>query len=293
MAVLHGGLDRGAHLMAALHRQKILADAAGVRAEESLRRRIDAQNRPVVVQQHQSLLHAAGDLGKLVGLPLQLAKLAVDLLALAADSSEQRRQLLIGVVVQRMLQIQLVERLDDVLRQPLGKHRRKHQHDQKQNHDGLEHPHHQHPHGRPADGDAQHRPVVQPARIVQGLFQKRGGIAGAFSRSVLQRLADLAAVRVAGKLACVGLCVVQHRAVRGHPGQAEAGRRDLLQIFRSVSADARDRKAEVVPDLPLLRVGRIAVHARDDHNQTRQQNHRRHKHNGAENFLRHVLPSSR
>ena len=111
----HGLLDRRAHLNTALNGQEILPDAGRIRVEQLLRRRVDAQDRPAVVQQHQPLLHAAGDLGKLVGPALQLAELAVDLVALAVDAAQKRRQLLIGIVVQRVLQIKVVQRLDDVL----------------------------------------------------------------------------------------------------------------------------------------------------------------------------------
>ena len=66
-----------------------------------------------------------------LALALQLVHLLADLQVLAVDAPEQRGKLFIGVVFKRMLQIQLVERLDDAARQALSQNRGQDQcHDQ-------------------------------------------------------------------------------------------------------------------------------------------------------------------
>ena len=47
----------------------------------------------------------------------QLAQLRVDLDVLVVDALEQRRELLIGVVIERVLEVEAVERIDDAPRQ--------------------------------------------------------------------------------------------------------------------------------------------------------------------------------
>lgn len=101
MAVVGGGLNGGADLVAALDGQKVPADALRVRAEERLRRGVDAQDIAVLVEQDEPLAHTAGDLRELVGLFAQLAQLRLDLDVLVVDALEQRRELLIGVVIER------------------------------------------------------------------------------------------------------------------------------------------------------------------------------------------------
>ena len=74
----------------------------------------------MLVEQDKALAHAAGDLREFVGLFAQLAQLRLDLDVLAVDALEQRRELLIGVVIERVLEIEAVERIDDAPRQPSG-----------------------------------------------------------------------------------------------------------------------------------------------------------------------------
>ena len=94
------------------------------------RRGVDAQNVAVLVEQDESLAHTAGDLREFVGLFAQLAQLCPDLDVLVVDALEQRRELLIGVVFQRMLEVERVERLDDALGQTTREQTREHeQHD--------------------------------------------------------------------------------------------------------------------------------------------------------------------
>ena len=105
-----------------IHRQKILSHTVFRRVQQPSGRRIDAQDDPRLVQQHQALAHAAGDLLKFLRPTAQLVHLPVDLAALMLHAPQQGRQLLVGVVLQRMLQIQPVQRLRDAPRQPGRQH---------------------------------------------------------------------------------------------------------------------------------------------------------------------------
>lgn len=67
-------------------------------------------NIAAVVQQDKPLAEAAGDLGEFVGSALQLAQLCGDLLMLAADAAKEGRKLLIGIVIERMIEVEVIER---------------------------------------------------------------------------------------------------------------------------------------------------------------------------------------
>ena len=90
VAVVGGCLNGGTDLVAALDGEKVPADALRVRAEERLRRGIDAQDIAVLVEQDEPLAHTAGDLREFVGLFAQLAQLRPDLDVLMVDALEQR-----------------------------------------------------------------------------------------------------------------------------------------------------------------------------------------------------------
>lgn len=118
--LVHGALDGKAHVVAAVDGQKVLPDAALVRAEELFRRGVDTQHMLFFIEQHKPFAHAACDLRKFRLLALKFVHLLVDLQVLAVDAPEQRGELFIGVIFKRMLKVQLVERLDDAARQALG-----------------------------------------------------------------------------------------------------------------------------------------------------------------------------
>ena len=129
--LVHGALDGKAHVVAAVDGQKVLPDAALVRAEELFRRGVDTQHMLFFIEQHKPFAHAACDLRKFRLLALKFVHLLVDLQVLAVDAPEQRGELLVSVVFKRMLKVQLVERLDDAARQALGQNRGQDQcHDQ-------------------------------------------------------------------------------------------------------------------------------------------------------------------
>ena len=116
-------MNRRADLRAALDRQKVLSHTAFVRFKQPLRHRIDAEHLTPLIEQDQPLLHAAGDLCELIVSALQLGKLQIDLAPLLIDSAKEWRQLLIGIVFQRVLQIQIFQRRDHPSCNPFGQKR--------------------------------------------------------------------------------------------------------------------------------------------------------------------------
>ena len=211
-----------ADIVAAVKREKILTDAALVRVKKPARGGVNAQHTFFFVEQDETLSHAAGDLRKLHPLLLQLAHLLVDLPVLMVDAPEQRGKLLVGVVFQRVLQIQLVERAHDAARKPPCQHRRQNERHDDHDQDGLHHANEQHARRCAADGNTQHAAVREPARAVHRLLQDRGGIARAFALAARKSLAHFFAVGVVFKTLRVGHGVVEHRAVGRDPCQAVA-----------------------------------------------------------------------
>ena len=268
---LGGVMDGGGQVRMAIHCQEILSYAGTVRMKQCLGRRIDAEDAPAVVQQHQTFPHTAGDLFKFV-LPLpEVSGPMADLLLLGVDPPQQRRQLLIGVVVQRVLQIQPVQRLHHPsgrpARQECGKsHRQQRHHD-----DGVEHPKNQHPYRFLTAGNAEHRAVRQAHRLIEHLFRQRLGIAGAAAAAAGERLPDLLPLAMIFHGLRIRSGVIQHCAVRCHPGQPLRRVPDAGQIVRAVRFHRRRSQCQFCLKLLFPHRAEIGVKAAGDHQQRCQQ----------------------
>ena len=293
VAVRDGSLNSGADLMAALDGEKVFAHALRVRVEEQLRRGVDAQDAAVLVEQDKSLAHTAGDLRELVGLFAQFAQLRLDLDVLAVDALEQRGELFIGVVVERVLKVEAVERVDNPPRQPpgqqAGEDERHDEHDQQR----LDHADGDHADRRAADGDAQHRTVVQALGVVHGLFHERRGIARALAGAGSQRLADLGARGVVLEALSIGFRVINDAAVSRDPRQAAAVGRQPGQIVRAAVLNGCRGEAQLVVQLVFLHAAEIVVQEAHDDQQARQQHTPRHEQDRLKNLFGHVVASMR
>ena len=293
VAVRDGGLDGGADLMTALDGEKVPAHALRVRTEERLRRVVDAQDAAVLVEQDKALAHAAGDLRELIGPLVQLAQLRLDLDVLAVDALEQRGELLIGIVVERVLEVEAVERVDNAPRQPssqqAGEDERHDEHDQQR----LDHADGDHADRRAADGNAQHRAVGQTLGIVHGLFHERRGIARALAGAGGQRLTDLGARGVVLEALGVGPGVVQDAAVGRDPRQAVTVGRQLGQVVRAAVLNGRGGKAQLVAQLVFLHAAEVIVQKAHDDQQACQQHRPGHEQDRLKNLFGHVVVSMR
>ena len=234
------------------HRQEIAARAGVIRLEDTAGGGVETQHRAVLVQQHQSLVHVGGDLLELLRLAAEAAELVVDLTALVLQPPQQRRQLLVGVIVQRVLQIQPVQRLDDAAGHPPGQHagqdQRHHQHQQQR----LEYGQQQHAPGDAGGRQSQHRAVRQSLGVIQCFLQQRGTVTAALAHAGGQRLPHLLPLGVVLHAGGIGLRVVQHRAVAPQPGDAVAVGLQLAQIVRALLLHRRGGQGQLIPELVLL-----------------------------------------
>ena len=164
-----------------VEREKILPYAAVFRAEELSGSGVDAQNRALVVKQDKPLGHTLRDVGEFVGFALQLQKLIVNLAVLALDAAQKGRDLVVGVCIERVVQIDGVERLDDAAGKAPGKKRAENYGGKRNNQNRLEHAQKQDRQRLAQNADAKHCAVRQALCHVDRLFQKRLRIARAFA----------------------------------------------------------------------------------------------------------------
>ena len=69
---------------------------------------IDGTDVGLFIQHHQTFLHMGCDLLEFIGFSLELLNLRINLPVLLIDPAQQWGKLLIGVVGQRLLQVQIV-----------------------------------------------------------------------------------------------------------------------------------------------------------------------------------------
>ena len=293
MAVGHGLRDGGVQLAAAVDDEEILPHAACVRAEQVLRGRVDAEDIAPVVQQDKPFAEAAGDLGEFVGSALQLAQLRGDLLMLAADAAKKGRKLFIGVVIERMIEVEIIERLDNAAREAAGKDGRQDKRRDEHGEDRLEHAEQEDADRRAAARDAEHRPVGKARCAVHGFFQKCSGIADALARAGFQRLLHLGTGGVIFQLVGVRVGIVENRAVGGDPREAEAAGVDLAKPRFAVGLGQDGGEAKLVLQLRLLHAGKVAIEAAPDDDQAGEEDCSRDEQDGTEDFFGHVCASHR
>ena len=247
----------------------------------------------MVVEQNEPLAHAGGDLGKLVRPAAQLGEVRVDALPLVLQTAQQRRELRVGIVFERVLQVERVQRLRDPPAEPpgeqRGEHEREHQHEEQR----LERSEGERRRRFAADGDAQHRAVRQAAGAVNGALEQRVGIADRLALAGGERLADLLAFGVVFQRLRVRDRVEEHRPVRADPCQAAAVGVDGAQIVRALALHARGGERELVAELLLLNAGEIVIKEGEQYHETRREHRRRDGEDRAENAPRHDCASSR
>ena len=218
------------NISAPVERQEILPDAACLRAEKLTCRRVDAQNDVLIVEQHEALRHALRDVCELVGLALELAELIVDLLMLAVNPAEQRRDFVVGLRLERVIEIDGVERLDNAAGEPFRQKRAENHGGEQNDQHRLKHAKQQHRERLLRNADTEHAPVVHTPCDVDRLFKKRLRIPAAFALAGGERLLYFLARGMVLHRACVSLRIVEHRAVRRDPRQAVAVRVDRIEI---------------------------------------------------------------
>ena len=212
---------------------------------------------------------------------------------LAADAAKEGGKLLIGIVIERMIEVEVIERLDDAAREAAGKDGREDKRRDQHGEDRLEHAEQEDADRRAAARDAEHRPVGEARCAVHGFFQEGGGIADALARAGFQRLLHLGTFGVVFQLRSIRIRVVKNRAVGGDPGEAEAAGVDLAKPRFAVGLGQDGGKAQLVLQLRLLHAGKISIEAAPNDDQAGEENRPRDEQDGAEDLFGHVCASHR
>ena len=188
-----------------------------------------------------------GDVGR--ELPAELLPLfhfLLDRQLLLLDPGDQRGQLRVGIRI-RVVQVQPVDGLDDLLGGTEGQHAGDHQHQ----HTDPKHRTDRHqrvPHRAHGPAQTQHRAVLTQPRVVHGGDAVLLRFPDTLALSRCPGLRDLLAVQLTGQLRPL-LAVVQNGAVFADPGDP-VGIPQLFQVFRPAQQH------------PLLGVDRLLLEGR-------------------------------
>ena len=201
------------HILPPIHGAEVTPDAALIRAEQFLCRRIDTQHRAVLIQQHQSFPHMGDDLSKLTGFALQLPHLRPDLAVLMMDTVQYGRKLIIRIVLHRVFQVKFIERLRDFPCHTAGEDGGENDSEDRHNAHRLDHAHNKHQKRLTADGDTQHCTVGQAAGSIDGALQQCIGMPRGTAGAAVQRFNDLLTVCMVFHCCRIRVSIVEHSAV--------------------------------------------------------------------------------
>ena len=217
-----------------VHRQDIPAHSILVGTQEPGRRLIDAENLAGSAQQRQTLTHGAGDHVKFMLLLLQFCQLVHNLPMLPLNAAQQRRNLFIRLIGQRIVQIQSIEGLHNLFGQAAGQQRRQQAGGQQHHRRRLEHHQQEADQGILDRRHADNGVILQPLRRIDHTGQQRGGIVLALSIAVSHGLLDLFPVQMIFHFGGVGVGVIEHCAVLVNPGDTIPPDIQLLQVIHAL-----------------------------------------------------------
>ena len=230
-------------------------------------------------------------LALLLLLTAQTACLAAQLLLLALDPLQQGGQLVIGLLEQRLIEVQLIERADDLAGDAGGEREAEQQRRQQDKQNGGQQAEHQPPDAVLLTGEAQDAAVGQAAGIVEQLLHQGGGVAHALAVAVLHGGDDLFPLEVVFHVVTVALAVVDHGAVGGNPGDAAAAQLQSVKIFHPLMGDGLGGKETFHLELAQLGAGEGVVQRADQAGEGHQADEEGGAEDGAENAFCHPLSS--
>ena len=114
--------------------QRQIAAFRTVMREQRPRSVIGEQNHALAGKQHQTFVHAGRNVIKLGLTALQLVHLRLNFVILLVHTVQQRRQLVIGFALHRIMQIECFDRLEEQTGQPACQQRRDQQRQQDDQH---------------------------------------------------------------------------------------------------------------------------------------------------------------
>ena len=201
----------------------------------------------------------SGDLLKFIGFPPKLLHLRGDLIVLTMDAVQERRDLLIYIVFQWLLQIQAVQGLHDLICHPAGKQRRKADSQHCNKNDGPQHPNHQKPRRFLAGGYSKHSSILKPLSFIKSLLGERRGCAHSAAESGFQSLPDLLTVGMIRHKGLVHPCVKEDRAICINPGHTETVRFHLFQERTAELLRTGNRKTQFILQLLNLNLCKMVI----------------------------------
>ena len=185
-----------------------------------------------------------------------------ELSLLGSHAAQQRLNLRIFLpphVLHRLIQVDVVDRLNDGFGNPRGQHKGEYKRDQNHHADRLRKPQHQDPNRILRHRKPDHRAVRQPLRTVKVLLRYRIGISAAFAITTLQRLLHLFPFQMVFHLSRIRFIIIQHRTVRGNPGHAVFPGIQTAKILHPVQGNTLRRQLCPDAQLFLLYPRKIAV----------------------------------
>ena len=106
----------------------------------------------------------------------QSLQLQCNLLALLMNAPQQRRQFFVGIIFQRMVQIQRIQRTNNFLGHPMRQQHRKNNCKNSHKQNRTQHEQHQRQYCRLTNRDTKHRSIRQFFRTIQSFLCQRTGI---------------------------------------------------------------------------------------------------------------------
>ena len=222
--------DGKAHIFLTVNAQKICTDTIRIGVKQLLCRRIDADNPPFCVQQNKGFFHIFCDLVEFILFLFQRPHLFFNLLPLGVDAVQQGRKLLIGIIVHRFIQIQLIQWVNNTLCHAVGKPCRQSNGCQSDCCQRLNHAQNQYQCGSAADRDAKYSSIAQAGCFINGLFRQSRGITSAATGAGNKGFLDFFTGSVVFHCGCICVTVKDNRTISTYPSQAVSVRVQIFQI---------------------------------------------------------------
>ena len=284
-------LQRLLELRAPVQIQDILSDTALVRVQQLHRLLVDRQDLPGGTEQDQALLHPVRHRQEILLCLLEVFLLVLDLLLLFIDMVQEGSHLRIGLVVQRMIKVKIVERIHNLARKAGTRQPR-------QTHENQEDPderlHHTQCHSQdriPRFRNPYNRPIRKLHRIVEHRRRHGVGVAGARSFAIFQRLGYFRSRRMVFHLSRVCFIVKQDRSVRGNPCYARALHMKGIEKVRAPGLDRLRGKFRLYLQLLFLYGTEITIQGQEDCDESSDQRHKYGQFHVSEYFLCHGFTS--
>ena len=208
---------------------------------------------------------------------------------LAVDAFQQGLNFLIGLVLQGMLQIQIVEGAGDPLCHPASQQRRQGNGKQRHQRHGCQHSQHQIGRGGLIQRNPQYRAVGELLRLIDGSPGQGVGVADRGAVAGFHGIPDFLPGAVVFHGGFIAFAVVDHRSVGVHPGQPEPVVPGCLQIGKPGQLRAGGGQVQFIPQLPALDAVKIIEKHTNNHTQAAKQHHHSHKQGGAKNLSCHSV----